>query len=512
MVFPIELFKLFGSILIDNDKADQSIAATDKKGEGLAGTLSKGIATAAKFGAALFAAGGVAVGAMIGLATKVGNAADRLLDLQSITGMTTDEIQRWERVTKVAGVSADAMTNASQKLTKSLDTIINSGGKGAESLSALGLSIDDVANMNADQRMDAIAKALAGVEDKTERAKLGTDLLGGSWKDIAPIVDMGAEAMEKAKAAANIISEDDLNKANNFRIKMEEMKDQAGHFAMMLGISVLPIAEQFFDWIAEYMPLIQHIFTTVFKFITIAIETGIEWVGRFISWVRGWFESNSKTTGEIKELFMALFTALQEFISAFVEWATEFWDKYGEYYITFFQVTFGTIIEVVKVAFRIITDVFNFFAALFRGDWEGMWNAVKSLVLNVWDGIVVGIKAAINLIINAVNGMISAIGNGINKAGEMLSKIPGVNIPTVSIPKIPLLAKGTDWFEGGLAMVGEEGPELVNLPRGSQVIPNNKLGGVTFGRGAFEGAFIMDDYGIDRIMDRIFERMNGGAT
>lgn len=42
---------------------------------------------------------------------------------------------------------------------------------------------------------------------------------------------------------------------------------------------------------------------------------------------------------------------------------------------------------------------------------------------------------------------------------------------------IPKFAEGTMNAPGGFAMVGELGPELVNLPRGSQVIPNNMLGG-----------------------------------
>jgi hypothetical protein len=40
----------------------------------------------------------------------------------------------------------------------------------------------------------------------------------------------------------------------------------------------------------------------------------------------------------------------------------------------------------------------------------------------------------------------------------------------------PKYASGTDYHPGGLAWVGEEGPELVNLPRGSQVIPNDRIG------------------------------------
>jgi hypothetical protein len=41
----------------------------------------------------------------------------------------------------------------------------------------------------------------------------------------------------------------------------------------------------------------------------------------------------------------------------------------------------------------------------------------------------------------------------------------------------PMFAGGIDSAPGGLAVVGECGPELVNLPRGSQVIPNDKIGG-----------------------------------
>lgn len=36
-------------------------------------------------------------------------------------------------------------------------------------------------------------------------------------------------------------------------------------------------------------------------------------------------------------------------------------------------------------------------------------------------------------------------------------------------------ANGTSFHKGGLAMVGERGPELVNMPRGAQVIPNRAL-------------------------------------
>jgi len=40
--------------------------------------------------------------------------------------------------------------------------------------------------------------------------------------------------------------------------------------------------------------------------------------------------------------------------------------------------------------------------------------------------------------------------------------------------KTPMLAKGTKSFKGGKAIVGEKGPEVVTLPKGSKVKPNAK--------------------------------------
>jgi len=40
--------------------------------------------------------------------------------------------------------------------------------------------------------------------------------------------------------------------------------------------------------------------------------------------------------------------------------------------------------------------------------------------------------------------------------------------------KVPGFARGTKYAPGGLAMVGEYGPELMNVPRGSQILSNNR--------------------------------------
>lgn len=46
----------------------------------------------------------------------------------------------------------------------------------------------------------------------------------------------------------------------------------------------------------------------------------------------------------------------------------------------------------------------------------------------------------------------------------------------LAMPGMLQAANGVQNFRGGLALVGERGPELVNLPRGSDVIPNHMIG------------------------------------
>jgi hypothetical protein len=54
----------------------------------------------------------------------------------------------------------------------------------------------------------------------------------------------------------------------------------------------------------------------------------------------------------------------------------------------------------------------------------------------------------------------------------------GAGLFEAALGIIPHFASGTPFAPGGLSLVGERGPELVNLPRGAAVLPNSALSGV----------------------------------
>jgi phage-related tail protein len=88
-------------------------------------------------------------------------------------------------------------------------------------------------------------------------------------------------------------------------------------------------------------------------------------------------------------------------------------------------------------------------------------NSLQGLAQSIQRGDFLGILGGLlNTFVQL--GSVGAFGSGL--AQRINSRPPG-------------FANGTNFAPGGVALVGERGPELVNLPRGSQVIPNHKMGG-----------------------------------
>lgn len=75
---------------------------------------------------------------------------------------------------------------------------------------------------------------------------------------------------------------------------------------------------------------------------------------------------------------------------------------------------FTTIGSVIKGGLQIITGIFQVFKAIFTGDWNGLWNGLKSIVLGVWtviSGIITGSIQRVQGIIAGALTLISALWN-----------------------------------------------------------------------------------------------------
>lgn len=76
-------------------------------------------------------------------------------------------------------------------------------------------------------------------------------------------------------------------------------------------------------------------------------------------------------------------------------------------------------------------------------------------------------------LLGPIRGALSSFGTfGGGVAGVVNWILRAFKQPEIGVPGVPALAKGSKDFQGGLAMVGEQGPELVVLPRHAVVVPN----------------------------------------
>jgi len=124
--------------------------------------------------------------------------------------------------------------------------------------------------------------------------------------------------------------------------------------------------------------------------------------------------------------------------------------------------------EEVRKSFEAIgNSVSDAFKGMLTGamSWkDGMRSLIASVIDQLWKLFVV--QKIVGIVSGALGGATGTPSSGGSFGSSTGNFLPGV----------PKFAKGTTYAPGGMALVGERGPELVNLPRGSQVIPNHKLG------------------------------------
>lgn len=114
----------------------------------------------------------------------------------------------------------------------------------------------------------------------------------------------------------------------------------------------------------------------------------------------------------------------------------------------------------------ILTGITDFLGGVFTLNWEKAFNGLKNIVKGVFNGLISVVKSPLNTVISIVNAFIK----GLNKL-KIPDWVPLVGGGGIHIPLIPKLAKGGTIYGAGATVVGDAGPEILNLPAGARVTP-----------------------------------------
>ena len=181
----------------------------------------------------------------------------------------------------------------------------------------------------------------------------------------------------------------------------------------------------------------------------------------------------------IYEVFKLLLKILLEVGKALVKVVKDpkqAWDDFKSYVGSFFdnmKNKAGSAVSGIKEAFKGIPE---WFRTTFTKAWTNVKNVFSKggkVFVGIKDGILSGLKSVINALIRGINKVVAIPFNGLNAA---LNKIKNVKIlghkpfskliGTISVPQIPMLAKGGVITSPTIAMMGEyagakTNPEIV---------------------------------------------------
>lgn len=95
---------------------------------------------------------------------------------------------------------------------------------------------------------------------------------------------------------------------------------------------------------------------------------------------------------------------------------------------------------------NILGGLIDFITGVFTGDWKKAWEGVKKIFKGLWNGIVIILESAINLVIKGINWLIEKLNTVHFETPDWLPGIGGksfgFNIPAISNIQLPRLATG----------------------------------------------------------------------
>lgn len=111
-----------------------------------------------------------------------------------------------------------------------------------------------------------------------------------------------------------------------------------------------------------------------------------------------------------------------------------------------------------------LRGVIKFLTGVFTGDWKKAWEGVKDIFKGIWDALATIIKAPLNLIIGAVEGLVNKLIDGFNVLKKAINKI------SFDVPDwIPIIG-GQKW---GFNIALSDHVSIPRLKVGMDFVPND---------------------------------------
>jgi len=266
--------------------------------KGLEKSFGKSVKIATKWGIGLAAAAGVAGGAVVGAMTKYGNFADQMLDLSAITGISTDEMQKWRQIAVDSGVDLDLVATSMQTFNKQLERGNVLSPRLAKGFETMGMSAEEFKSIDPDQQLREIVGTMMELEGADKRAF-------ANQMNMAAVLPMVSELEASGKTLDEVMAgidvpfgEEELTKMNEFRKSWDDFKQKIFE---VLGEALQPL----FEWFSANMPMIEEKTQAAFDKMSEVMSKATEKIKAIIEWFKEYKEIIVPVIKTVAAIFVA---------------------------------------------------------------------------------------------------------------------------------------------------------------------------------------------------------------
>ena len=464
--------------------------------------------------------------ALAGLTVKAGQSADDLNTLAKVTGIGTDQLQKYKLSADLMDVSVESIAKSQQKLKKNMLGALDGTNDQAQYFADLGINIQnaDGSLRNASDVFDETIEALGKMENETQRDAIAMALLGKSATELNPLIEDGGETYKKvadimATNGLEIVSQETLDKANQFNDALDTIKltgmatlstigtQLAGYLAPAME-KISEVLGRVFGWISQLSPQTLAIVGIIAGVVAVLAPLLIT-IGKIatgISAIMGLMSTLGVSIGALSTTILPIVGIIAGVIAIGVLLYKN-WDTIKEKATQLKDWVVAKWTSLKNTVVNTVTDLKNkiiFYWNALKLGVQVIVNSIKTTVGGVWDSIKTKAVGTFNLIkttaVSIWNGIKKAItdpiGTAVSFVQTAIEKIKGffsgltLELPHIKLPHFrlegsfslvpPSIPKiSVDWYKNGAIFtkptVFPNGVGVGDAIGGEAVLPLKKL-------------------------------------
>lgn len=231
--------RAYVEIFADSSKLASGLKAVGAKMQNLGGSISSVGSGIAGAGAAIAGLGASVLAPMAAATNAFITAGDQLQKMAIRTGVGAEALSELSYAAAQSGTDLKTLETGLARSQRAI-TEANDGSKSmADTFARLGVNTRELASLAPDQQFQAIATAIAGISDPTERAARAMQIFGRSGTKLLPLMtDDMAKLRKQAQELGITLTQEDADAAAKLGDAFDNVKTTISAAFLQVGAAV----------------------------------------------------------------------------------------------------------------------------------------------------------------------------------------------------------------------------------------------------------------------------------